>query len=400
MAFLNAPVEEEVYVNMAPGYEENDPVTKVPLVMKLRKSFYGLRQSPLNWWNRMDKCLGDIGFTSLASDPCIYIFTDNDDNDEIRADNSRGDTVSTALGKRKVVALLILYVVDVLLVGGDVAVLQMLKKKLTVRFKMTDMGNVSLVHGMRVTRDRKNGTLSLSQENYTKSILEKYGMGDCNPLSTPGTGAELSLNQPEEQLLDSAATQRFQAITGSIIYLAQVTRYDIQFAVNQLARAMSTPSKAHMGAAKHILRYLAGSATFDITYKKGGFQLTAFSDTNWGNNPDNGKSMSSYIAMLSNAPVSFKGLTAQSTMKAQLVAAALAMKEAVFCSNMMMELGFGEAFHRVPVHIDNTSTLHVAGNSTYSGRTKHAELRYFFIRELIKKRGPPFITWTPRTTSP
>ena len=279
---------------------------------------------------------------------------------------------------------------DVLLVGRDKAVLEALKGKLMARFKMTDMGDVSLVLGMRVTRDRKNGTLTINQDNYTKSILEKYGMGDCNPLSTPGAGAELSLNQPEEQLLDPAAKKRYQAITGSLIYLAQVTRYDIQFAVNQLARAMSKPSKAHMGAAKHLLRYLAASTSFDITYRKGGLKLTAFSDANWGNNPDNGKSMSSYIIMLSNAPVSFKvgmqSLTAQSTMEAELVAAALTMKEAVFCSNMMMELGFGDVFRSVPVHIDNTSTLHVAGNSTYSGRTKHVALRYFFIRELIKKR--------------
>ena len=59
--------------------------------------------------------------------------------------------------------------------------------------------------------------------------------------------------------------------------------------------------------------------------------MTAFSDANWGNNPDNGKSMSSYVVSLANAPVSFKvglqGLTAQSTMEAELVDAALAMKE-------------------------------------------------------------------------
>lgn len=115
-----------------------------------------------------------------------------------------------------------------------------------------------------------------------------------------------------------------------------------------------------------------------------------FPDATWGNNPNNGKSMSSYIIILSNAPVSSKVgiqcLTAQSTIEAELVAVALAMKEAVFCSNMMMELGFGEAFYSVPVHINNTSSFHVAGNSTYSGRTKHVALHYFFIRELIMKR--------------
>ena len=100
---------------------------------------------------------------------------------------------------------------------------------------------------------------------------------------------------------------------------------------------MSKPSKAHTAAAKHLLRYLTGTVDFAVTYKQGGFKLTAFSDANCDNNPDNGKSMSSYVAFLANAPVSFKvgwqGLTAQSTMEEEFVAAALAMKEAVFCSN-------------------------------------------------------------------
>ena len=163
----------------------------------------------------------------------------------------------------------------------------------------------------------------------------------------------------------------------------------ILYAVNQLARAISKPSKAHIAAAKHLLRYLAGTIDFAITYKQSGFKLTEFSDANWGNNPDNGKSMSSYVVFRANAPVSFKvgmqGLTGQSTMEAELVPAALAMKEAVFCSNMMKELGFGTRFDSLPLYIDNTSVLQVAGNRTYSSRVKHVALRRFFIQELVKE---------------
>ena len=99
-------------------------------------------------------------------------------------------------------------------------------------------------------------------------------------------------------------------------------------------------------------------------------------------------SMSSYIVFLANAPVSFKvgwqGLTAQSTMEEEFVAAALAMKEAVFCSNRMKELGFGTRFDSVPLYIDNTSALYVAGNRTFSSRVKHVARWYFFILELVK----------------
>ena len=69
---------------------------------------------------------------------------------------------------------------------------------------------------------------------------------------------------------------------------------------------MSKLSKAHMGAAKHVLRYLAGSVNFPTTYKRGGFKLTTYTDANWGGNPGNCKSASSYIVILANGPISSK----------------------------------------------------------------------------------------------
>ena len=257
------------------------------------------------------------------------------------------------------------------------------------KFKMTDMGDVSLVLGMQITRDREKKTLTISQEEYTKSILERFGMANCKPVGTPGFGSELSTKQPEETLLSKEETQRYQAITGSVMYLAQILRYDIMYSSSQLARAISRPAKVHMGAAKHLLRYLAGTTDFTIVYKKGGFKLAPFSDSNRSNNPDNAKSTSGYISMLSRASVSFKpgvqSLTPMSTMEAELVTSALAMKEAVFCSNMLTELGFGKEFEQVPLHIDNTATLHVIGNRAFSSRTKHIALRFFYIRELVKE---------------
>ena len=175
------------------------------------------------------------------------------------------------------------------------------------------------------------------------------------------------------------------------------------YATSQLARPMAKPSKKHMVAAKHTLRYLAGTTDFSITYKRGGFKLAAFSDSNWANNPDNGKSTSSYLTMLANAPLSFKsglqGPTAMSTMEAELVASALAMKEAVFCSNMLTELGFGKEFAQVPLYCDNTATLHALGNRSFSSRTKHIALRFFFIRELVTE-GNISIHYIPTDDNP
>ena len=68
------------------------------------------------------------------------------------------------------------------------------------------------------------------------------------------------------------------------------------------------------------------------------------------------------------------------------MAAALIMKEgAASFPNMMLELGFGKSFGSVPLHIDNTSALRVAGNRTYIPRAKPIALRYyFFVQELVE----------------
>ena len=163
-AFLNAKVEEDVYVKMAPGYEElnNDGV---PMVMRLLKSLYGLRQSPRCWYGTVDEHVVEIGFKSLKSNPCVYIY-------------SEGSAIYFST----------LYVDDVLLLAKDRKGLERINRKLMGRFSMTDMGDVSLVLGMEVTRDRTKGTVTITQENYVKSLLERYGMGNCNPAHTPGVG--------------------------------------------------------------------------------------------------------------------------------------------------------------------------------------------------------------------
>ena len=92
--------------------------------------------------------------------------------------------------------------------------------------------------------------------------------------------------------------------------------------------------------------------------------------------------------MLANGAISVKvglqGLTAQSTMKADLAAAAVTLKKAVLCNNMMQELRSKDGFDRVPLFIDNTSALHVAGHRTFSTRAKPIALTYF-VQELVQE---------------
>ena len=96
-----------------------------------------------------------------------------------------------------------------------------------------------------------------------------------------------------------------------------------------------------------------------------------------------------YIVMVANDPSNLneclKNLTSQFAMDAELLVAGSTMKEAVICSNVMMELDFEKQFSSVRLYLDSTLTLHVVGNGTYSPPAKHIALRYFFILELVEE---------------
>ena len=79
-----------------------------------------------------------------------------------------------------------LYVDVFILPGKYVSVLRWLKQKLMNRFSMTSMGDVSLVLGMGVASNLEKEAVTITQENCTKPLLERYGMTRCDPTYTPG----------------------------------------------------------------------------------------------------------------------------------------------------------------------------------------------------------------------
>ncbi|CAN0162912.1 unnamed protein product [Pylaiella littoralis] len=227
-----------------PGFEENYPVTGEPLVLKLLKSLYGLRQSPRNWNTTFARAIESIGFTPLLSDPCLYVY-------------GSGDTY----------VVLSVYVDDVLLLGVQPAEIKKVRMQLMSKFSMSDLGTASLVFGMEI--DQQPGYIKISQAHYVRSVLERFGFLQANPAPTPGVGKPLS-NKPEgAHFLDKAETKTYQEIVGSLMYLVNTSRWDISYAVMILRCGMSAPTDQHMVAAKRVLRYLRGTPILPTVYRKG-----------------------------------------------------------------------------------------------------------------------------------
>lgn len=148
-AFLNANVEEDVYVKVAPGYEKKDEKNGVVLVLRLRESVYRLRQSPKNWHSTIDTYVMKIGnCSSLTSAPTSTTRTTTPLMTTWRT-RARSRRPSHSLRRRSMLA------------GGEKAVLQMLKEKLMSRFATTDVADISHILGIHVTCNRGSGTLTM-----------------------------------------------------------------------------------------------------------------------------------------------------------------------------------------------------------------------------------------------
>ena len=266
-------------------------------------------------------------------------------------------------GSGVTLVILTLYVDDILITGKDSTLVEQKKNELNERFEMTDMGEISRILGMEVTRDYDEATLAITQTAYIDNILERFGIQDANAAHTPGYGPELSAEQPEDKLLGAGATKLYQSIIRSLLYLAQCTKYDLCYVVNQLTRACSKPAEIHMTAAKHALRYLRGTTDQPIVYKRGKFRMVSYTDASFGANTDNRNSTAGYLFFLGGGLISFgsktQSLTAQSTVESELQALSYGAREAVYLSNFLMELGF-KTFSSVSINSDSTGALIVA----------------------------------------
>ena len=189
---------------------------------------------------------------------------------------------------------------DRLITRNNDEIIQECISKLKATFEMIDLGLLHYYLGMQVYQ-YKDCTY-LSQSKYISDILQKFGMEECRyaaiPVS-PGITVSLSSNS---QLADATA---YRQLIGSLLYLT-ISRLDIAFAVNLMARFMQKPYVEHLNAVKQILRYVAGIKDLALKYSKlPSFVLSRFSDSNYGGDRDDRKSTSAYVFNIGSDAISW-----------------------------------------------------------------------------------------------
>lgn len=385
-AYLNGELDEEIFMRQPPGFAAKG---QEQLVCKLQKSLYGLKQAGRSWNHKIDGELKSIGFTQSTADSCIYCF------------NQRGALIWLSL-----------YVDDLILVSNSLTKLTAIKQLLSQRFEMKDLGEAAFILGIEIVRNRSIRTLTINQSQYIKTLLDRFEMDRANPAATPmEPGLILTRSDGPVTITEAEEMKEipYQSAIGGIMYAMIGTRPDISFAITALSQFSKNPGMKHWKAIKRLLRYLHGTIDFGITYSynpsKGmlvqgyhtelltstGSQrpILGFSDSDWGSNIDNRRSITGYAFMIANGAVSWQSkkqqTVAQSSVEAEYMALNLAAREAVWWKRFLLDLRL-DVGGPVEIMSDSQGAMALSKNPESHARTKHIAIKYHLIREYVKKQ--------------
>ena len=202
---------------IVPGKEDH--------VCKLKRSLYGLKQSPRQWYKRSDSFMMSHGFKMSEFNSCVYIkFVDESP------------------------IYLLLYVDDILIAVKSKKKITTLKKLLSSEFEMKDLGAAKKILGMEITRDINSSLLFLSQQSYIKKVLHRFNMHDAKSISTSiAPHFKLSALQCASTDEDFEYMSRvlYSSVVGSLMYAMVCSRPDLSYAMSLVSRYMANPGKEH-----------------------------------------------------------------------------------------------------------------------------------------------------------
>ena len=360
-AFLNSELKEEVYMEIPEGFELG--ANRKTHVLQLLKSIYGLKQASRDWHETFADAIIQLGFKQSTADPCIFIKYDD---------------------QHQILAIIGIFVDDCYLLTKYPRDANDISNQLQRSFNMHDLGPLKFTLGIEVNQTETG--ISISQSNYIYKCLERFGMQEAKPTATPlpfKPQADQTKSQPFQDI------KLYQQLIGSLMYLASATRPDIAYAVGYLARSMQSPTDADWINAKRVLRYLKGTLNYSLQYLKSATTpLFGYSDASYAEEKDY-KSVGGYLFIQAGAAITWRStkqdVVAQSSMEAEYIALAEAGKEAQWLRKLQQELS-NNTQEPTLILEDNQSTIKLAKSPLHTSRSKHIQVRFHAIRDLIKTK--------------
>ncbi|CAI7776965.1 unnamed protein product [Closterium sp. NIES-53] len=281
-AFLQGSLHEEIWLRRPPGFIGSFPAGTQ---WSLRRPVYALRQAPREWHDTLRKTLAALDFAPSTADPSLFLRTD------------------TTLP----LFYVLVYVDDLVFATANTEALAHVKSKLQKRHTCTDQGELTSYLGLRITRDRAQRTITLTQSHMVQQVLQRFGFTYSSPRSTPlPTGHSLSAPPSDESVEPSGP---YPELVGCLTYLMTCTRPDLAYPLSLLACyvALGMHQKVHWDVAKRVLRYLCSTSGMGLVL--GGWArvvLTGHVEASWVDDLATQRSSQGYTFSLGSGSVSWR----------------------------------------------------------------------------------------------
>ncbi|XXG45853.1 hypothetical protein AAC387_Pa02g0824 [Persea americana] len=362
-AFLNGEIDKEIYMDQVEGFKDAE---RPSYVYKLRKALYGLKQAPRAWFDKVREFFHSQKFVSSHADSCIFVNH-----------------------SPQVVTICAIYVDDLIITGNNSENVENIKKSLFQQFEMTDLGELQFFLGIEILKSDQG--ILIMQKKFALELLLKFGLLNSRSALTP-LEVNHRLSKDEGTLIDDPRSYR--EMVGSLIYVT-ISRPDLAYSVGIVSQFIQSPRKPHVDVVKRILRYVKGTVSEGVFYKKGvPIKLLGYCDADWAADSSTRRSNSGFCFSLGSGSVTWASkkqpTVALSSTEAEYRAAMLATCESVWLTRLLADLG-EKVDYGIPIASDSISSIMLASNPIFHARTKHIEIHYHFIREKVLNKEIDFV---------
>ena len=366
-AYTESKLKEQIFLAPPQGV-----AVKKGKVLHALRSLYGLKQAGRDWNLLLKKFLLEKGFVQSLADPCLYVHPTNR-------------------------IWLLVYVDDILAAAEKMTKIDWFYEVLSSRFNAKNLGEVNMILGARVTRDRKNKTIYLDQENYLNATLNLFGIpkGKYKAKDTPA--ADYTNLRPATDKDERIDTSQYQQGVGKLMYAMILTRPDIAFVLGRLAQYMTDPAIHHGQALKNLMRYLRSTIKQKIRFGPGGAhenEFVVYTDADWASDKADRKSISGGVGMFYGGVYSWaskkQNSVSTATAEAEYISQAMYAKQGQWTAQIFRDLGMPECINTngqtVQMFGDNQGAIALTKNPHITERSKHIDVCYHFIRDLAERQ--------------
>jgi hypothetical protein len=365
-AFTNARLATSVYCHQPEGFSDPEHL------WELSRALYGLKTSPLLWYEEFTKTLTELGLEPVKDAPCLW------KNDKL---------------------LVFFYVDDIVLLAkpAHTAALDDFERKLLRKYEIRSLGELSTFCGIQTHRDRSTGSIWLSQPVYVDKLRTKYP-SPKQYTQPPATPLPLEELLPSDEPKNEANLSRYAQLVGSIGYVATATRPDVSKAHSRLAEFLVNPTQRHMDAAYQTIAYLHHTKDRALYYNASISTDTAHivdhkepdffgaTDASYADHKATRKSSQGYIFFLFGGPVDWKATlqrcVTKSTTEAELIAASSAGTELLWWWRLFKDIEFDPGNEQI-LYCDNQQTIRLVTTATPRLKTslRHVDIHHHWLRQ-------------------